>query len=216
MSAPSPSRAARFVRPTAILAWATAAALGGSIVWWAVAAIGTEGAAPTVFTEAQVARLAAEPLAPGAPGATATSSGTPPPAVSPSPTSTPLPEPTTTPSAAPTASSSPRPSPVPVRPSTTPPPVVPPPTAVSPTAVSPTATAVARTWNVPGGQVSVECQAAEIVLLSATPENGWSVEVEHGGPVEIEVKFHQREAETSVHAVCVGGVPEMTAEARGD
>ncbi|MGV8964813.1 MAG: hypothetical protein ACOH2F_00915 [Cellulomonas sp.] len=193
-------------RPTAVIAWATAAALAGSIVWWAVAAIGSEGGAPTVFSQAQVARLASEPRAPAA---TPTSSSTPAPVVSPSETPTPLPEPTPT-KPAPTASGSPRSTPVPVRPSTAPPVAAPKPEVPAPVAV-------ARTWNVSGGQVSVECRGAQIVLLSATPQSGWSVDVQHGGPDEIEVKFRQREADTSVHAVCVGGVPEMTGDnARDD
>ena len=203
MSRRTPVSAALAARPTVVLAWAAAAVLAGSVVWWAVAAIGSEqGTTPTVYTQAQVARLADQPRPPGA---TPTSSATTSPAASPSGTPTLAQDPTAAPTSEPTASSSPTPTPAPVRPTTAPPVAVPPPPAPAPAAV-------ARTWNVTGGQVSAECTGTQIVLLSATPQNGWSLEVKHSGPQEIEVKFRQGEDETSVHAVCAAGVPEMATE----
>ena len=206
MRARTPSRAATLARPTAVLAWAMAAALAGSVVWWAMAAIGSEqGAAPTVYTQAEVDRLAAQPRALGA---TATPSGT---SATPTAGQAVVPDPLASPTAAPTTSGTPRSTPAPIKPSATVPPVAPP-----ATPAEPAPTVVARTWNVAGGQVSAECRGAAIVLLSATPENAWSVEVKHSGPTEIEVKLRRGEEETSVHASCVAGVPEMTAEAENE
>ena len=122
-----------------------------------------------------------------------------------------VPDPLASPTAAPTTSGTPRSTPAPIKPSATVPPVAPP-----ATPAEPAPTVVARTWNVAGGQVSAECRGAAIVLLSATPENAWSVEVKHSGPTEIEVKLRRGEEETSVHASCVAGVPEMTAEAENE
>ena len=212
MRARTPSRAANLARPTAVLAWAMAAVLAGAVVWWAVAAIGSEqGAAPTVYTQAEVDRLADQTRALGA---TATPSGRSSP-VGPSatPTAGPavVPDPLASPTAAPTTSGTPSSTSAPIKPSVTVPPVAPP-----ATPAEPAPTVVARTWNVAGGQVSAECRGTAIVLLSATPENAWSVEVKHSGPTEIEVKFRRGEEETSVHASCVAGVPEITAEAENE
>ena len=212
MSRRTPASAAILARPTVVLAWAAAAVLAGSVVWWAVAAIGSEqGTTPTVYTQAQVARLADQPRAPGA---TPTSSGTTSPAVGPSGTPTLVQDPTAAPTSEPTASSAP--TPAPIRPTTAPPVAVPPPPVAPAPAPAPAPAAVARTWNVSGGQVAAQCTGSQIVLLSATPQNGWSLEVKHSGPEELEVKFRQGEEETSVHAVCVAGVPEVANEAEHD
>lgn len=149
-------RSRRFARTVVVLAWALAAALAGTVVWWAVAEIGSVPGAPRggVLTQSQVAALAAQSTAPGA------------------------------------APSSPSP------------------------AAPATAAEVDRTWDVPGGQVGVSCRGAQIGLLYATPQDGWTVEVEGSGPDRVVVTFDRQDAETTVRAVCRDGVPEQQVDAR--
>jgi outer membrane protein TolC len=78
--------------------------------------------------------------------------------------------------------------------------------------IPPTGGEIARTWDVSGGQVSAACRGTEISLLGATPLDGWSMEVKHDGPQEVEVEFRRGEAETSLNARCVNGTPQMTLE----
>lgn len=183
MSSAGPRRVAR---PLVVLTWALAAALAGTVVWWAVAVIGgAHGAARDgVLTQSQVAALAALST-PSSVGST------------PSGPTSPAPAQSSTPTDAATAA-----------PPTAAPPTVPPKT-VPPATQEPTAAEVARTWDVPGGQVGASCRGAQIGLLYATPQDGWTVEVKHAGPAEVEVEFRRAEAETKVRAVCVSGVPEM-------
>lgn len=166
MSDGGSSKTGRLRRPVVLLSWALAAVVAGSVVWWAVAAIGGEqaGARGKVYTQAEVAELA-DP--------------------------TPVPSPSTVAVPAPVQTA------VPAPPIVTPPPAVPDPADV------------ARTWTVAGGQIWAQCRGPQIALLAATPLDGWTVEVKHGGPEELEVEFRQGEAETSVHAACVDGTPTM-------
>jgi len=83
---------------------------------------------------------------------------------------------------------------------------------------SPTAPTIPRdrTVTVTGGQVSVRCTGATIQLRIAQPSNGWRVEVERSGPVEVEVGFQLGDNEdagkTHVIAVCSAGTPVFTVE----
>lgn len=202
---------ARLVRPLVLLSWALAAVLAGSIVWWAVAAIGGEqgGARGKVFTQAQVAELASQPRDPGdLPSGSSTGSAvpSPDPEVTPDPVETAGPS-TSAPTTDPSGGSSPA-APQP-RPTATTPPAASPPAAASPART-------ARTWNVTGGQVGAQCEGGRIALLFATPHDGWTVELKHAGPEELEVKFRQGEAETSVRGVCTSGVPTMRTEDEHD
>ena len=76
-----------------------------------------------------------------------------------------------------------------------------------PAPTTPAEVEVARTWDVTGGQVGTSCRGSVLRLLYATPVDGWSVEVKHAGPGELEVAFRQNPAETAVHGACVGGIP---------
>ena len=82
----------------------------------------------------------------------------------------------------------------------------------TPDLTPPAGAAIARTWDVTGGQVSASCRGAEISLLGATPLDGWSMEVKHDGPQEVEVEFRRGEAETGLNARCVDGTPQMSLE----
>ena len=102
-------------------------------------------------------------------------------------------DPTTTPSTEP---SSPRPSP-----SSTPPPQP--------------AQAQVRSWQGSAGSVSASCTGASIALQSATPYDGWTVEVDDRGPGRVRVEFTsggEDERETEVEAVCSGGAPRFEVE----
>jgi len=86
----------------------------------------------------------------------------------------------------------------------------------SPTAPASSTTLRDRTVTVTGGQVSVRCTGATIQLRIAQPSNGWRVEVERSGPVEVEVGFQLGDNEdagkTNVKAVCSAGTPVFTVE----
>lgn len=105
---------------------------------------------------------------------------------------------------APTTSTSPTRSPSPAQPSH------------SPTAPASSTTLRDRTVTVTGGQVSVRCTGATIQLRIAQPSNGWRVEVERSGPVNVEVGFQLGDNEdagkTNVKAVCSAGTPVFTVE----
>ena len=68
---------------------------------------------------------------------------------------------------------------------------------------------MARTWDVRGGQVGVSCRGAQVGLLYATPQDGWTVDLGHTGPDRLSVELKGADHETEVIAVCVGGVPQQ-------
>ncbi len=73
---------------------------------------------------------------------------------------------------------------------------------------------VTRTWSGPAGRVTVSCSGSRATLMSASPSDGWRVEVEKRGPVEVEVSFSQsgEGGESHVHADCSGGQPQFKVE----
>lgn len=85
-----------------------------------------------------------------------------------------------------------------------------------PTAPASSPTLRDRTVTVTGGQVSVRCTDATVQLRIAQPTNGWRVEVEKSGPVEVEVEFRLGDNEdtgrTRVKAVCSAGTPVFKVE----
>ena len=83
---------------------------------------------------------------------------------------------------------------------TVPPPVTPPPT----TQPSPNPTA---TYSTAGGTVTATCSGYFIRLVSATPTDGYAVEVLDRGPATVDVHFTGRGAEIQVRVVCFGGAP---------
>ena len=81
----------------------------------------------------------------------------------------------------------------------------------SPTAAEPKV----GTWQGAAGSVTVQCVGSRISLVSATPNDGWRVEVDERGPAEVEVEFKtggEDEREVKVRARCVGGAPKFTVE----
>jgi hypothetical protein len=172
-----------------------AAVMAGTVTSWAVTVIGSEGGSSRdhVLTQAEVlAALAGQTAAPtAAPSAPA-----------PTPTPTPAPEPSAeTPAVTP--SSTPHPSSPPVHPTSAPPP--------------PTPAAVARTWDVDGGQVGASCSGAVFTLLYATPRDGWTMRIDATGTDGAEIEFHREgSAGSTVNASCVTGVPTMDSTGHSD
>lgn len=73
------------------------------------------------------------------------------------------------------------------------------------------------TWSGVGGVVSVSCQGAALSLTGATPDPGFSVEVDKETH-HLEVQFKgqgSEERETKVEAGCVSGTPRFSVEAGG-
>ena len=67
-------------------------------------------------------------------------------------------------------------------------------------------------WHGPPGLLSVRCDGRLVRLESATPANGYGVEVEHNGTTELEAKFESSTREVRVDATCVNGNPVFTVE----
>jgi hypothetical protein len=70
---------------------------------------------------------------------------------------------------------------------------------------------VERTWEGPPGLVTVRCDGSRTTLRSATPNNGYRVEVDRG-TVRIEAHFQSAAREYKVVARCSGGVPRFAVE----
>ena len=80
---------------------------------------------------------------------------------------------------------------------------------------APVERAVERTWAGPPGLVTVRCDGSRTTLRSATPSNGYRVEVDRGAE-RIEVHFESASREYKVEARCVGGSPRFTVEGGGE
>lgn len=71
---------------------------------------------------------------------------------------------------------------------------------------------VERTWVGSGGRVTASCRGEQVALESASPSNGWRVEVDERGPDRVEVTFEQQDSEESevrVRVRCVGAQPRF-------
>jgi hypothetical protein len=68
-----------------------------------------------------------------------------------------------------------------------------------------------RTWAGSAGSVTARCAGGTISLVSATPADGWRMEVEDRGPGRVRVELRSgddgEEREVEVRAECSGGVP---------
>ena len=188
----------RATRVVVVLVWAAAAVLAGTVTSWAVTVIGGEDAStrsPVLSQSEVAAALAAQTSAPSAsPTPQATATSTPPPV--PAPTSDAPSSPAPTAAVTPTH----RPPTPTTHPSTQPSTEPVPPPAAGPAEV-------ARTWDVTGGRVDASCRGAQFTLQGATPQDGWSVSVQHAGTDGAEVEFTQGETESKVAATCTGGEP---------
>lgn len=118
-------------------------------------------------------------------------------------------------------------------PATDTPSVAPPPPATSPSSVAPplpsssppaptaapSAGGVTRTWQGTAGTVTVRCVGDRINLQSASPGDGWRVEVDEQGPEKVKVELTSGgqddevdEREVHVEARCAGATPRFQVE----
>ncbi len=102
-------------------------------------------------------------------------------------------------------------------------PALPVPAATTPSRSSSSAPrSVTRTWQGGAGSVSVRCLGTRISLESASPGDGWRLEVEQRGPEEVKVQFERgetdgedsggEEREGELKARCRGGEPRFEAD----
>lgn len=81
------------------------------------------------------------------------------------------------------------------------------------------------TWQGVAGSVTARCLRSRISLVSASPADGWRMEVDQRGPEQVRVHFERGETddesesesedgerEAEVHAGCRGGVPRFQVE----
>ena len=76
--------------------------------------------------------------------------------------------------------------------------------------------AAVRSWQGSAGVVAVSCDADAIVLRAASPDDGWSIEVDRRGPREVRVEFEsgaEDDRRTEVRSRCSGGVPVFEVDA---
>jgi hypothetical protein len=72
-----------------------------------------------------------------------------------------------------------------------------------------------RSWQGAAGTVTARCVGSRISLVSASPNNGWRIDVEGRGPQEVEVEFEtggDNERRTKVEGRCADGIPRFEAE----
>lgn len=89
-------------------------------------------------------------------------------------------------------------------------------TAPDPSTPAPRPTTVTRTWSDAGGRVGVSCTGSRVVLGSASPADGWQVEVGDRGPEKVEVTFRSGGSEVQLKASCSGGEPRFAVESHSD
>lgn len=87
-----------------------------------------------------------------------------------------------------------------------------PPPSARPSPAPPPASYLERAWRGTSGAVVVRCSAAKASLASATPSDGYRVEVGARGPGAVQVTFKGHEREVQVRAECAGEVPRFSVE----
>ena len=72
-----------------------------------------------------------------------------------------------------------------------------------------------RAWQGREGRVEVRCSGVSASLVSASPADGYAMEVDKRGPDEVRVEFSRGDQELRVDARCAGGVPAFEADQSG-
>jgi hypothetical protein len=70
-----------------------------------------------------------------------------------------------------------------------------------------TAAAPPSTFSVRGGVVTVGCSGATIRLASASPNDGYRLDVRENGPARVDVGFVGHDDDSSITLVCTNGTP---------
>ena len=91
---------------------------------------------------------------------------------------------------------------------------VPPSAPATPTIPGP-APSQQRTWEGSAGSVTVRCSGLGASLQSASPDDGYGVEVGSRGPAEVEVTFKGGGREMQVKGTCAAGTPRFSTESSG-
>src|SRR5450830_3421 len=112
--------------------------------------------------------------------------------------------------AAPATTASPTATPKPTHKATP----TPTPTTTPAQTLSPSSATVERIFNVTGGQVDAFCTGAAFTMYAA-PLDGWSVEIDHNGPVSGEVTFRKSGSESKMKTTCQDGVPTKASDGGG-
>ena len=61
----------------------------------------------------------------------------------------------------------------------------------------------------------MRCSGTDASLVSASPADGYSMEVDKRGPDEVRVEFSRGDQELRVEARCAGGVPAFEVDESG-
>ncbi|MGK2875543.1 MAG: hypothetical protein ACSLEW_07860 [Nocardioides sp.] len=173
---------------TAVAAWLAVVAVGSVLVWSVISRAGDVEPGSQTALPAATRTPAGESAQPPTPAGESAQSPTP--AGESAPPPTPAGEPAQSPTPTPSTPSS--------------------------STASPDREAEQRTWQGPGGYVSVECRGQEISLVAAQADAGFVVEVDHRGPDEVKVAFEgqgEEGRETEVSAECRAAVPEFEVDA---
>ncbi len=91
---------------------------------------------------------------------------------------------------------------------------MPPSAPATPTAPAP-APSQQRTWEGSAGSVTVRCSGQGASLQSASPDDGYGVEVGSRGPAEVEVTFKGGGREVQVKGTCAAGAPRFSTQSSG-
>ncbi|HEX9529918.1 MAG TPA: hypothetical protein VF954_02180 [Acidimicrobiales bacterium] len=71
-----------------------------------------------------------------------------------------------------------------------------------------TTTSQVFSYTMRGGSVGIRCNVNQVSLAYATPDNGYSVEVDSSGPNEVAVRFIQSSSTTTFRSTCQDGQPQ--------
>ncbi len=79
------------------------------------------------------------------------------------------------------------------------------PTTTVPTQTSTTAASVTKTYNLPGGTVTISASDPDVRFVGASPAAGYTIEVEDRGPDEVKVEFEGAGGESKFAATWDSG-----------
>jgi hypothetical protein len=72
------------------------------------------------------------------------------------------------------------------------------------------------TYNLEGGSIGVRCTGSTIELVYSSPAPGFSTEVDHSGPEEVDVRFENDDHRSRIKVQCSGGNPVVESREEED